>query len=65
MNRGLYLYARQILWTFIDVHPPQPHSHSSGRDEDYIVAFATEFSSGFDDQGQDRQDGLVRLLVDN
>lgn len=54
-----------MLGTAINVHASQTNANGTGRDDDDSVAFLAKLDSGIDNQGQDRQERLMSLFVDN
>lgn len=47
------------------VHPPEPDRDGPGRDDDHSMAIVSELDCSFNNQGEDGENGLVRLLIHN
>ncbi len=59
-----YLYSGQIFWSLFHIHSAESHGNGSRGDNDDPVSIVDEGNSGFDDEGKNRQQGLMSLLVD-
>lgn len=54
-----------MFWSLVDIHPAQANTNGSGGDDDDSVACLLKLDRGVHDQGQDGQQGLMRLFIDD
>lgn len=65
-RRGMpYLQLSQVLWPLVDVHASETDANSAGRDDDDAVASLLKLDGSVDDEGQDGQQRLMRLFIDD
>lgn len=54
-----------MLWSFLDVHASQTNSNGARGDNDDSVTIFAQLHGCVDDESQNRQQGLVSLLIDD
>ena len=63
--RSERLYLWEVFRPSFKVHSAEANANGARGDEDNAVAIFVQLHSGLDNDGQDGQQRLVRLLVDN
>ena len=51
--------------SFGQIHSPEPDGNGTGRDNDHSMAIVAEPDSSLNNEGENRENGLVSLLIDN
>lgn len=64
-TREAYLQLREVLRPLLGVHAAQADADGAGGDDDDLVAILAQPHGGLDDEGEDREERLVALLVDD
>lgn len=59
------LYFGKVFWTTRQIHAPQAHANGARGDDDYMVTGSGQAARCLDDEGEDGEEGLVGLFVDN
>lgn len=62
---GKRLDLREVFWPSVEIHSAEAHANGTRGDEDHAVAIFVQLYGGLDNDSQDRQQGLVCLLVDD
>ncbi len=64
-EREPYLQLGEMLWSLLDVHPPQANADGARRDDDDLVAIFPQLHGGLDDGREDGKERLMALFVDD
>jgi hypothetical protein len=51
--------------SFGQIHSPEPDGNGAGRDNDHSMAIVAEPDRSLNNKGENRENGLVSLLIDN
>jgi hypothetical protein len=51
--------------SFGQIHSPEPDGNGAGRDNDHSMAIVAELDRSLNNEGENRENGLVSLLIDN
>jgi hypothetical protein len=51
--------------SFGQIHSPEPDSNGAGRDNDHSMAIVAELDRSLNNEGENRENRLVSVLIDN
>lgn len=60
-----HLDVRQMLWLLEHIHAAQANANGAGGDDDHLVPVIVQLDGRLDDERQDGEERLARLLVDD